>query len=116
MMSSTTPKRGDLVLVPYPFSDLSATKRRPVLALTEPDGYGDFLGVAVTSRPHHALAIVIGPDALAAGRLPTTSWIRVDRIVTLNVALVTRVFGTVTDDLLLGAVRAICERIGYRKG
>src|ERR1700730_7045278 len=26
-------ERGDLVLVPYPFSDLSVTKRRPVLLL-----------------------------------------------------------------------------------
>jgi mRNA interferase MazF len=28
-------ERGDLLLVPFPFSDLSATKRRPVLALTD---------------------------------------------------------------------------------
>jgi len=29
-------ERGDLLLVPYPFTDLSAAKRRPVLALTAP--------------------------------------------------------------------------------
>jgi hypothetical protein len=27
-------ERGDLVLIPFPFSDLSAAKKRPVLALT----------------------------------------------------------------------------------
>jgi len=32
-------ERGDLLLVPFTFSDLSASKRRPVLALTGPDGY-----------------------------------------------------------------------------
>jgi mRNA interferase MazF len=36
-------ERGDLLLVPFPFSDLSATKRRPVLALTALDEYGDFM-------------------------------------------------------------------------
>ena len=34
-------ERGDLLLVPFPFTDLSAAKRRPVLALTAPDSYGD---------------------------------------------------------------------------
>jgi mRNA interferase MazF len=31
------PERGDLLLVPFPFTDMSASKRRPVLALTAPD-------------------------------------------------------------------------------
>jgi hypothetical protein len=44
-------ERGDLLLVPFPFTDLSAAKRRPVLALTGPDGYGDFIALPVTSRP-----------------------------------------------------------------
>jgi mRNA interferase MazF len=44
-------ERGDLLLVPFPFSDLSATKRRPVLALTASDSYGDFIALPVTSRP-----------------------------------------------------------------
>jgi hypothetical protein len=31
-------ERGDLLLVPFPFTDSSAAKRRPVLALTALDG------------------------------------------------------------------------------
>jgi mRNA interferase MazF len=38
------PERGDLLLVPFPFTDLSASKRRPVLALTASDRYGVFVG------------------------------------------------------------------------
>jgi hypothetical protein len=34
-------ERGDLLLVPFPFTDLSAAKRRPVLAVTAADNYGD---------------------------------------------------------------------------
>ncbi|MDQ2080642.1 hypothetical protein RA307_10650 [Xanthobacteraceae bacterium Astr-EGSB] len=45
------PERGDLLLVPFPFIDLSATKRRPVLALTATDVYGDFIALPVASRP-----------------------------------------------------------------
>jgi hypothetical protein len=49
-------RRGGFALVPFPFSDLSSAKRRPVLLLVDPDGYGDLLAVAVTSRPHHSNA------------------------------------------------------------
>lgn len=56
-------ERGDLVLIPFPFSDLSAAKKRPVLLLTRPDAYGDFIVLAGTScrqidhgiRPRHCL-------------------------------------------------------------
>jgi mRNA interferase MazF len=62
-------KRGDVLLVPFPFTDLSATKRRPVLALTDADSYGDFIALPVTSRPQseHGLPIT------ANGQLPAPS-------------------------------------------
>jgi hypothetical protein len=46
-------ERGDMVLIPFPFSDLSATKKRPVLLPTCPGAYGDFIGLPVTSRPQN---------------------------------------------------------------
>jgi len=39
---------GALVLLPFPYSDATTTKRRLVLALTSPDEYGDFIGMAVS--------------------------------------------------------------------
>ena len=81
-------ERGDLLLVPYPFSDLSATKRRPVLALTVPDGYGDFIAVQVTSRPRLEHTLPLVNSSLVRGALPVASFIRTDRIVSLNASLV----------------------------
>ena len=52
-------ERGALVLVPYPFTDLSARKRRPVLALTAPDSQGDFIGMPVTSRASQASGLAL---------------------------------------------------------
>ena len=43
-------ERGDLLVVPYPFSDLLAAKRRPVVALTGPDVHGDFIALPVAER------------------------------------------------------------------
>lgn len=60
-------ERGDLVLIPFPFTDLSALKRRPVLALTAADAFGDFVGVPVTSRPQ-AHGLLLEDSALVSGR------------------------------------------------
>jgi mRNA interferase MazF len=106
-------ERGDLLLVPYPFTDLSAAKRRPVLALTAPDGYGDFIGLPVTSRPQTEHGIPIAAADLARGRLPAPSWIRTDRIVTLNTALIIRSIGQVSAGTVDAAVERFCARIGY---
>jgi len=39
----------DVVLLPFPFSDLSANKKRPVLILKAANLQGDFLAVQITS-------------------------------------------------------------------
>jgi PemK-like, MazF-like toxin of type II toxin-antitoxin system len=105
-------ERGDLLLVPYPFTDLSAAKRRSVLALTEPDGYGDFIGLPVTSRPQAELGVPIASTDLVRGALPARSWIRTDRIVTLNASLVVKAVGRVSDKILTTAVERFCAGIG----
>jgi mRNA interferase MazF len=105
-------KRGQLVLVPFPFTDLSAEKRRPVLCLTDPDSFGDFLAVAVTSKPHHAGAVAIDPKVLLEGQLPVASWVRVDRLVTLNQRLAIRAFGVADDAFVHSVITRVCEHVG----
>ena len=105
-------RRGDLALVPFPFTDLSSAKRRPVLVLADPDGYGDFLCVAVTSRPHHSNAIGIRDQDISRGALPATSWVRTDRVITLNAVLVSKVFGSASSVFVDRVVHAICTRVG----
>jgi mRNA interferase MazF len=105
-------ERGDLLLVPFPFSDLSAAKRRPVLALTAPDGYGDFIALPVTSRAHAERGVPLTSADLLRGTLPVPSWIRTDRIVTLNASLVIKSVGRVSDEIIATAVKEFCARIG----
>lgn len=40
---------GDLVGIPFPYSDLKTEKRRPVLVMTHQDRHGDFICAAVTA-------------------------------------------------------------------
>ena len=106
-------KRDDLALVPFPFIDLSSAKRRPVLVFVDPDGYGDFRGVAVTSRPHHSNARGIGDQDLSQGGRPAASWVRTDRVITLNAVLVSKVFGSVTNAFLDRVIQGVCARVGF---
>jgi mRNA interferase MazF len=110
------PERGELILIPFPFTDLTAAKRRPVLALTGADSYGDFVALPVTSRPQTEHGLAIAAADLVSGSLPAASWIRTNRIVTLNASLVIKTIGSVSERLVAVAVAHFCAYIGYREG
>jgi mRNA interferase MazF len=105
------PERGDLLLVPYPFSDLSATKRRPVLVLTTPDRYGDFIALPVTSRQQTEHGLPLAASDLASGCELDTH----DRIVTLNISLVVKTVGRISERAVAAAVERFCAHIGFPK-
>lgn len=107
------PERGDLLLVPFPFTDLSAAKRRPVLALTAADSYGDFIALPVTSRPQTEHGLPIAAADMLTGSLPAASWIRTNRVVTLNASLVVKTVGRLSERTVTAAVQRFCAYIGY---
>lgn len=104
-------EKGDLLLIPYPFSDLSAHKKRPVLALTSADSLGDFCALPVTSQGYHENSILLTPY-IEKGRLPKPSWVRTDHIVTLNHSIVIKVFATCTQSLIDNVMNDLCHYLG----
>ena len=81
---------GDLALIPFPYSDLTAYKKRPVLALTGPDRHGDFIALAVTSVEQTEKGLSLTASDLCEGVLPKPSWIRLDKVFTFCQSPVSR--------------------------
>ena len=107
-----TCKRGDLIGIPFPYSDLTTKKRRPVLVLTSPDRHSDFICLAVTSVPTVEVAVVIDRKSMETGHLPMRSWIRCDKIFTLSENIIVKNYGTVCDTALQDVMERVCEYLG----
>lgn len=71
-------RAGDIVLLPFPFSEHPVRKKRPILVLIKPDRRGDFPALAITSVPTHNKAHAISSEHLSEGALPKPSWVRFD--------------------------------------
>lgn len=101
---------GTLVLIPFPYSDLSNVKRRPVLMLTQPDARGDFVAMPLTSQaqPLPAFKLDAGPLPLG-GTLPLTSWVKTDTVYSLSEAQVVKTIGRVTDEVRTHCVQHLCR-------
>ena len=88
-----TPSVNSVVLVRFPFSDLSASKLRPAVVLAGADR-GDWILCQVTSNAYSDLrAIEITEADFSAGSLIRTSYARPGKIFTANTSLMVREVG-----------------------
>lgn len=87
--------KGDVVVIPFPFSDLSGTKKRPALVLADLPG-DDILLCQITSqntKDQFALALTLSD--FSTGSLPLASNIRPTRIFTADKNIIIRKGGTI---------------------
>ncbi len=78
------PAAGAVVLVRFPFSDLSQTKLRPAVVLAGA-GRGDWILCQVTSNPYgDARAIKLEDVSFTTGALRVTSYARPGKLFTAN--------------------------------
>jgi mRNA interferase MazF len=102
-------------MVPYPFPDLSGSKRRSVLSLTAADAKGDFIACPITSSEERVNARQLLSRGLTEGALPLASWVRTDRVVTLHTGLNARRFGRTSEAFRNAAANEVCRYIGAIK-
>jgi mRNA interferase MazF len=108
-------KQGDILLIPIPFSDLKATKRRPVLVLSN-NKYNnitdDIVVAAITSNIDNKYTeIKITNKDMKDGVLKKDSVIRVDKLYTLSQKIVVKRFGSVKSNVLNSVILKVQEII-----
>lgn len=105
-------EQGTILLIPVPFTDLSATKRRPVIVISSTMYHQqttDMIVVAMTSNPTVTpYTCVITNEHLQEGHLNRPGTVRGDKIYTLSQALAVRVFGKVNTDTMK-LIKALVE-------
>lgn len=79
---------GDIILVPFPYSDLSGAKTRPALIIHENEEEQDIIILGLTSKPKGKSKILITNQELRRGVLPIASYIRYNKVTNLHKALV----------------------------
>jgi mRNA interferase MazF len=80
--------KGDVVVVPFPFSNLADSKRRPALVLSRLDG-GDLILCQITSQQtRDRYAVSLADADFVSGGLKQPSNIRPNRVFTADRSLI----------------------------
>lgn len=101
------PTVGAVVLVRFPFSDLTDSKLRPAAVLADV-GHGDFVLCQITSNRYaDATAIELLDDHFRRGGLRRASYARPGKLFTANGSLVVREIGELGVSIRQTIVQAI---------
>ena len=105
-------RQGDIVLVSFPFTDLSSSKRRPALVLS-PDSFNaageDLVLAAVTSHiTDDPNAVHLWRGDFAEGRLPKPSMVmKATKLFTMHSSLIAKRIGTLGTEKMEEVLRSL---------
>lgn len=87
MKDGITYKQRDIVLIPFPYSDLTGLKKRPAVIMSNSKLKGnDFICLLITSNtPKNGILI---KDSFLKKSLPFISWVKPQRIFTIDKRMV----------------------------
>ncbi len=103
--------KGQVVLTPFPFSDLSDSKLRPALVVANLIG-PDVILCMITSQPHtDGYSIPLTSNNFTSGSLQRDSYIRPNRLFTADSELIERSVGTISATKLNEVIRKIIQII-----
>jgi mRNA interferase MazF len=103
------PSAGEVILVPFPFSDLSQSKVRPAICLANA-GRGDWVLCQVTSKAYgDPAAVALDAADFASGGLLIASFARPGKLFTAHEGLLVRSVGALNSAAFVRVRSAVVD-------
>lgn len=99
--------KGDIVVIPFPFSDLSGSKKRPAFVLADLEGDDIILCQITSQQTKDKYAIPIKDSDFIIGKLISLSNIRPNRIFTADKNIIIRKAATLNE----ASVNSVIQKI-----
>ncbi|MFH1182272.1 MAG: type II toxin-antitoxin system PemK/MazF family toxin [Candidatus Woesearchaeota archaeon] len=101
--------KGDIVVIPFPFSDLSSSKNRPSLVAATLKG-NDLILCQITSQQRDDQdAILLSENDFRQGKLKMDSFIRPSRLFTADISIVNYRAGKLKETKIKQVQEKLCE-------
>ena len=102
---------GDVVVIPFPYSDLTGAKHRPALVIAKANTR-DLILCQITSKANKdEVALFLDTIDFAIGRLPIVSFIRPNKLFTADISIFIKKVGTVKPSILRETRKRITQVI-----
>ena len=103
--------KGDVVIVPFPFTDLSGNKKRPAFVLADLPG-DDIIVCQITSKAKSdSLALALEAGDFISGGLPVASFIRPNKIFTADKNIILSTAGHLGENKIRDTINAVVKII-----
>tara|TARA_Y100000310_G_C20515466_1_gene730956 strand:+ start:63 stop:395 length:333 start_codon:yes stop_codon:yes gene_type:complete len=104
----------DIVLMPFPYTDLTGAKKRPALIISNNVLNEDCICCLITSQQTEQ-GLPLKKEQFEKGTLPFKSWIKPHRIFTINKGIIDKKLCKVTHALHHEIVKKIKTYVGEEK-
>ena len=101
--------KGDIVVVPFPFSDLTQSKRRPALVLSKLSGDDRILCQITSQSVRDEYAIALDDSDFKTGELRQKSNVRPNRIFTCDSAIILYTIGHLKSEKIEQIINKLIE-------
>lgn len=103
--------KGDIVVIPFPYSDLTNAKRRPALVIAE-SSHNDLILAQITSQgTRDSFSVTIANNDFSHGSLPKISNVRPNKLFTADSGIILYKIASLNSDKVIEIIDIIVKII-----